>query len=130
MPPAAPLPAPAPPAAARTAFQFVGGNGATLLEANWSVAHDSPLVESLVFLPWTVHAAPNRAVVGRSAVVAAILMATRPPAEDQRDAARLDFLDFWRFPDADGCIHSGNLRNRRRFLILTKKSEAKSPANF
>ena len=93
MPPAAPLPAPAPPATARTAFQFVGGNGATLLEANWSVAHDSPLVESLVFLPWTVHAAPNRAVVGRSAVVAAILMATRPPAEDQRDALRaMSFL--------------------------------------
>ena len=71
-----------------TAFQFVDGNGATLAEANWTVAHDSPLVESLVFLPWTVHAAPNRAVVGRSAVVAAILMATRPPPEDQRDALR------------------------------------------
>ena len=64
-------------------------------------------MESLAFLPWTINAAPARASVPRSAVVAAILMATRSPAEDQRAALRaMEFLTH-EMLTADGstCLH-------------------------
>ena len=70
-------PAPAPPAAgpspARTTFNFVTGDGPTGVEATWTVAHDSPLITSLAFLPWVIATPPARTSVARSAVVAAIL---------------------------------------------------------
>ena len=71
------------------------------------MAHDSPLVESLAFLPWTINAAPARASVPRSAVVAAILMATRSPAEDQRAALRAMEVLTHEMLTADGstCLH-------------------------
>ena len=87
MPPAAaPPPVPAPPALARTNLQFVEGTGATLTEARWTAAHDSPLVDSLVFLPWDTPAPPARTAVKRSSMVGAILMAIRAPMEAQRAA--------------------------------------------
>lgn len=83
----------APPSPARTTFQFVDGDGPTLREALWTVAHDSPLIAALPFLPWTKPAAPARATVSRSSMVSAILMATRPPLEGQRAALRaMSFL--------------------------------------
>ena len=51
MPPAAAVPAVAVPSPARTTFQFVDGDGPSLLEACWSVVHDSPLIKALPFLP-------------------------------------------------------------------------------
>ena len=45
------------------------------------------------------------------------------------EVARLDFLAYRRVFESEG-FPSGNLRNRRRFLILSKKSAPKSAAGF
>ena len=69
------------PPAARTAFTFVAGSTAAATPPKFAVVDTSPLVTSLVFLPWEVGAAGTPARVVRSSVVGAILMATRRPAD-------------------------------------------------
>lgn len=78
MPPAV---IPAAPPAARTAFTFVAGAVAAGTPPTFTVTDTSPLVTSLVFLPWEVGVAGTPARVVRSAVVGAIIMATRRPAD-------------------------------------------------
>ena len=83
---AAPLPAA--PAAARTQFTFVAGAPAAGRAPSFDCDDDSPLVTSLVFLPWVIGAAGTPARVSRSSMVGALIKATRRPMDGDLDALR------------------------------------------
>ena len=68
-----------PPPAARTLLQMVVGSASPDIEAKWTLPSDSPILTSWTFIDWEVPTAPARASAPRSLVVAAILVATRPP---------------------------------------------------
>jgi hypothetical protein len=78
---------PAPPPASRTTLTFVAGATGAGRAASFDVDDASPMITSLVFLPWEIGAAGTPARVVRSALVGAIIMATRRPA--QADLQRL-----------------------------------------
>lgn len=80
MPPVA-VPVAAPPAA-RTTFTFVPGAAAAGTAPAFTIVDTSPLVTSLVLFPWELGAAGTPAQVIQSAVVGAIVMATRRPCTD------------------------------------------------
>ena len=97
MPPAQPAPAgggQALPDAARTRIQLVAGSHSPpFVEARWSFAHDSPVIDSWCFLTWRVNVPPNRTEHCRSSVVGAFLMATRRPTDQHLNQLRsLQFL--------------------------------------
>lgn len=82
-----------PPAAARTTFQLVGGQGAAnTVVVRWSVVHDSPLVTSFAFLDWDIAAPPARPSAARSELVGAILLAARHPTP--HETTQLDGSSF------------------------------------
>ena len=79
--------APAPPPA-RTLLQVLAGSADPDIEERWSLPADSPVLTSWTFIDWDLSAVQARATAPRSLVVAAILMATRPPLPAARAAFR------------------------------------------
>ena len=80
------------PPLARSTFQEVGGVAATHTEARWTLPRDSPIVNSLCFIDWSIPPA-GRASAPRSQLVGAIIMACRAPTEaEQTNLAAKSFL--------------------------------------